>query len=158
MKVYEGQGPLLPQNNKTTPKKGSEGTDFQKIMDQAKSQTGHKGVIAHKENVGSIPEGVQIIHRANRPDAPVDIQEKKQLLDNLKETLDIIDFYAKKLRDRSFSVTGITPLVSHLEDRLNTLKDVESSPRTPEKLRPIVSDMVITIGTEVAKFKRGDYV
>jgi hypothetical protein len=37
------------------------------------------------------------------------------------------------------------------------LRRMEVDPGLPEKLKPIVSDLGLTIGKEVAKFKRGDY-
>ena len=158
MKIHEGQGPLIPPNSKIGPKKGSEVNDFQKIMDQTRLPIEGKEAITGKEVFGPVPDGVQIIQGTNRTNEPVNIPQKKQVLENIKETLDIVDFYAKKLGDTSLSATGLAPLVGHLEDRLDMLKELASSPRTPEKLRSVVSDMAISIGTEVAKFKRGDYV
>ena len=79
------------------------------------------------------------------------------LVDELLETLDLVDFYSSKLADSSISSSGLTPLINHLEDRMEGLKGMESAPETSEKLRSVISDMVITIGAEVAKFKRGDY-
>lgn len=158
MKVYKGQGPVLPQPNKDVNKKGTGEDGFQKIMDQVRSQTEKQGEITGRENLGPVPDGIQIVHGADRINEPLNMAERKQVLEELKQTLDIVDFYAARLADSSLSINGINPLIGHLEDRLEILRNMESAPGMPEKLRPVISDMVITIGTEIAKFKRGDYV
>ena len=158
MKINEGQGPLLPPKARTGPKKGSDVNDFQKIMNQTNSRIDHRSGVAGKEIPDSIPGGVQILQGTSRSGGPDNIPDKKQLLKDLKETLDVVDFYAQKLGDASLSANGLTPLIGHLEDRLGMLNEMASSPHTPENMKPVVSDMVITIGTEIAKFRRGDYV
>ena len=83
-------------------------------------------------------------------------QFKKTQLE-IEQTLDLVGFYAEKLGDPSFSAQGLTPLVDHLEERMEFLRSVESRPGLPDRVRPIISGLTLTIGTEVAKFRRGDY-
>ena len=86
------------------------------------------------------------------------ITDRGQVIGALGETLDLVDFYASKLGDSSLPASGLTPLIDHLEDRLKMLEDMESAAEIPEKMSSVLSDLKITIGTEIAKFRRGDYL
>ena len=157
MKIYEGQGSILQEIHKNMDKKGPKETDFKKIMDQTMLPAGKKGDIDPHRNLEPALDGIRINHGAEEIREPFKMVEKQQVIGEIQQTLDIIDFYAAKLADSSLSISGITPLIGHLEDKMETLRSMESAAGMPEKLRPIISDMVITIGTEIAKFKRGDY-
>ena len=157
MKINEGQGSILQQTHKNMDKERPKETDFKKIMDQTMLQVGKKGGIDPYLNLEPALDGIRIHHGAEEIREPFKMVEKQQVIGEIQQTLDIIDFYAAKLADSSLSIAGITPLIGHLEDKMETLRSMESAAGMPEKLRPIISDMVITIGTEIAKFKRGDY-
>ena len=157
MKVYEGQGPLFQQANKIINKKGENGNDFQKIMEGIDSKPDPAGVNPGKEDIGPIDGGVRIVYGAEKIGGAQKIDKELPLVAELQETLDLVDFYSSKLADSSISSSGLNPLISHLEERMEGLRNMESAPETSEKLRSVISDMVITIGSEVAKFKRGDY-
>lgn len=157
MKVYEGQGSVLQPTHKNMNKKGPKESDFQKIMDQTRLQPEKKGDLALYGDLGPVADGIHIHHGAEKINEPLKTVEKEQVMEEIRQGLDIIDFYAAKLADSSLSISGITPLIGHLEDKMETLRSMASAPGMPEKLRPIISDMVITIGTEIAKFRRGDY-
>ena len=86
-----------------------------------------------------------------------EVSERERVIGLLEETLDLVDFYAGKLGDPASPVRGLGPLVEHLEERLEGLKGIQSTPGVPEGLQPILSDLALTLGTEIAKFKRGDY-
>ena len=157
MKIHKGQGPILHETNKNMHKVVAKEGDFKKIMDQVGFSSGKREEITGGENLGTVVGGIQILRGTEQIKEPLNMAEKKQVIERLQETLDLVDFYAAKLADSSLSVKGITPLISHLEERLEGLQNMESVPGMPEKLRPIISDMAITIGAEIAKFKRGDY-
>ena len=108
-------------------------------------------------NSGQIARGVGILTGIDNVGGQFDIPDKRKMIDALQETLDLVDFYAGKLGDSSKDVTGLEPLIGHLEDRLETLRQMGSAPGIPEKLSPVISDMTITIGAEIERFKRGDY-
>jgi hypothetical protein len=156
MKVYEGQGSIIQQANTTLKNKNNDGSDFQKIMDEMNSGIENKGITPGQ--LPPVDNGIQIIHGIEKINGDSDLSAKEKIVNDLQNTLDMVDFYSKKLADSSMSVSDLDPLVSHLEDRMGTLKDLESSSDTPEKVRPVISDMVITIGAEIAKFRRGDYI
>ena len=157
MKVYEGQGPIFQEANKNTNKKASKEGDFQKIMDQIHSRPERIEKVTDKENPMSISEGINILHETEQINRQIDVVGKMQMLREIQETLDLVDFYSQKLADSSIPITGLDNLISNLEGRLDTLQNMESSPRIPKQLKAVISDMAITIGAEVTKFKRGDY-
>ena len=84
--------------------------------------------------------------------------QKGQLLDSIKDTLDLIDFYAGKLSDESFPTENLSSLVDQLDERLGSIKEMSSMEGIPEKLKPVISDVAVTIGTEIERYRRGDYI
>lgn len=157
MKIYEGQIPNYQENGEKQINKGTNGSEFQKVMDQITPSSGQKGVVSGKENLSAVANGIQIIHGADDVKMAGFNNGNAQILDELQDTLDLVDFYADKLGDSSVSANGLSPLIEHLEDRMEGLHNSGASSETPEKIRSIISDMTITIGSEIEKFKRGDY-
>ena len=45
----------------------------------------------------------------------------------------------------------------HLEGRLNSLREMETIPGLPKPLKSVIMDMSVALGTEIVRFKRGDY-
>lgn len=157
MKVHEGQGPVLPQAQKDVKKKGAGEGDFQKIMQEASLQTEAKEGKALHGIKQPPPSGIRFIKGAEEIQETPKELERKQVIDELQQTLDLVDFYAAKLADSSLPASGMNPLIDHLEDRLSNLRSMETNTELPEPLKPVISDMLVTIGTEIAKFRRGDY-
>ena len=157
MKIYEHQGPVkLQGESKKLRPSGEPEKDFQKVIEQMKeagkmTNSSAKVDAALRPAVLNRINGVEIVQPANY------VPNKANLIDALKESLDLLDFYADKLADGSLPADGMQPLVDHLDERLTTLMRMEVDPGLPEKLKPIVSDLGLAIGKEVAKFKRGDY-
>jgi len=151
MKVYENQGLI---HSKKTHKNGDKDDEFQKIMDQMQAETMKS---EEAVNPGSVaPQlDVRIIQGVQQTGSST--QVKQMVLNELRNTLDLVDFYAEKLGNTSLPVTGLAPLIEHLDERLKNLQNMESAKGLPDKLRPIVNDVVVTLGTEIAKFRRGDY-
>ena len=158
MKVYEDQAPLLHQTAKRVDKKVNRENDFQKIMDEKMAGVEKGGVPNVQPSGDPVVGGVQILRGIEQIRRPSEAVGNQPVLDEIQKTLDLIDFYGEKLGDPSLSSKGLDPLVGHLEERLGSLRKMASNPEMPDKLRPILSDVVLTMGTEIAKFKRGDYV
>lgn len=159
MKIYEEQGLVLQEASKGIRKKDVQGVDFQKIMEE-KIIPGdrEKGTVV-QVNREPVISGVQILRGAEKvASTPLEPIERSEILDEISSTLDLVDFYAQKLADTSISAEGMNPLVDRLEERLEGLRRMETSKGLPDQLRPILSDVVLTMGTEIAKFRRGDYV
>ena len=156
MKVSETQHGQVTGSEGKVRTRPSEQGDFQKIMDQA-VQKGQAGGEVQSASGVPVPQGVQIIPGLDRVQAVHSEGAKDRLLSDLRETLDMVDHYAAALGNSSLSSQEMRPLVEHLEGRVQGLREMESDPALPDKLRNVVSDLAITIGTEAAKFGRGDY-
>lgn len=155
MKIDETHRVLLEQQGKINKNKKSEAGSFQQMMDQ---------MISSAETKKALPVNINPVQIINGPAGTFPINEsiepakKDLLLDSLKETLDIIDFYATKLADESFPTENLSSLVDQLDERLGSIKDMSAMEGVPEKLKPVISEVAITIGTEIERFRRGDYV
>lgn len=158
MKIYEGQGSLLSGVEKAKKKSGHQGGDFQNIMDQIRSPLEKEGTMVKDLNRPPLLNNIQILHGLDRIEASSNKNNKQDMINILKETMDLVDFYAEKLVDPSMPSSGLTVLVDHLEGRLERINSIVLDREIPEKLRTIISDMQITIGSEITKFKRGDYL
>ena len=158
MKIYENQGVLLEQQKKVNKNQNADTDSFQKIMDQMTATETNNASSSLPLNINP----VQIIDStagvASVNGIMSDPTEKSMLLDSLKETLDLVDFYAGKLSDKSFPAESLTSLVDQLDDRLESIKMMSSEEGVPEGLKPVIDDMAVTIGTEIERFRRGDYI
>ncbi len=141
------------QKNRTS---GGEGR-FQEIMEQAVQKEAAGGAGVRQPAGVPIPEGVQIIPGLERVRSVQAEDARERLLADIRETLDLVDHYARALGDPSLSPDEMRPLVEHLEGRIDGLRQMEADPAVPGELRGVVSDLAITLSTEVAKFGRGDY-
>jgi hypothetical protein len=48
-------------------------------------------------------------------------------------------------------------MIDHLEDRLLRLEEMTSSTVLPDSLKTLLDETMTVMGTEIAKFRRGDY-
>jgi hypothetical protein len=158
MKIHEGHGPKMENTGMVKSKNGHAGSDFKKIMDQVAS--GQEVKQSDSQNLNAVPNvdsiiGINRIHPVNT--VPVS-HEKRLLLDSLRDTLDLIDFYADKLGNGNIPAEDLTPLIERLDDRLESLKIISEGDNVPDEMKPVISEMRISIGTEIERFKRGDYI
>lgn len=155
MKINESQRMLLEQQGKINKNKNTDADSFQKIMNQMTSSAGTNKTLPVNINPVQIIDGTAGALPINGSIGPA---EKDLLLNSLKETLDLIDFYAGKLGDMSFPADNLSSLVDQLDNRLASIKDMSSMEGVPEQLKPVISDVAVTIGTEIERFRRGDYI
>ncbi len=159
MKIFEGQGPKMEDIGKTRFKNESGGDDFRKIMDQLISVQ-EPARSESSQSLNAVPniEGIINVNRINPVNSIIVSSEKKLLLDSLRDTLNLVDFYAGKLADENIQSKDLTPLIEQLDGRLESLKIMGKGDNVPETLRPVITDMTVTIGAEIAKYRRGDYL
>jgi len=134
-----------------------EGGSFQKVLEDAAGQGPGKGQAVTGPESMPPPGGVQIVSGPEEIKGSYPYEKQQQLLRDIGETLDSVDFYAASLKNGTLSTSDMRPLVEHLEVRLEGLRALEQDPNLPGGLKNIVSDLAVTLGTEVAKFGRGDY-
>lgn len=80
-----------------------------------------------------------------------------QVVKEVESALDLAGFYAKKLEDPAIKTASLEPLVTHLEEKMDALRFLKDHGSMDQQLKTIVSELDVTVGTEVAKFRRGDY-
>ncbi|MFO8156458.1 MAG: hypothetical protein R6U87_10745 [Thiohalospira sp.] len=157
MKITETQhGQVQGSGTGKSTNKVEEGR-FQKIMEQVVHKSSAQGTGVERAIGMPVPDGIQIIPGLEKSSAAHSGGAKDMLLGEIRDTLDMIDHYASGLGDTSIPASDMKPLMEHLEGRLESLQRMEAAPELPDKLRSVVSDLVITIGTEAARFGRGDY-
>ena len=155
MKINESQRLLIEQQGKVNKSRNKDAGSFQQIMDQVTSRTAINNTLPLSMNPVQIIDGPAAVAHVN---GPSETSGKDMLLGSLKDTLDLIDFYAGKLGDSSFPTENLSSLVDKLDDRLTAIKSMSSAEDMPEKLKPVVSDIAVTLGTEIERFRRGDYI
>jgi len=157
MKVNETSGHIQgPPVRKNRPGGGGDGT-FQEIMDQVSRQG--STAPGSPSLPASVPvfDGVQILPGAGGVDASPATAARERVLQEIRDTLDVVDRYAAHLGNPSLSASDLRPLAEHLEGRLGGLRRMEADSELPGTLRSVVSDLAVTISAEMAKFGRGDY-
>ena len=63
-----------------------------------------------------------------------------------------------RLRSDANSATMERALRSARSRTLQVLSNMEGVEGISDKLRPVISDLKLTIGTEIEKYRRGDYI
>ena len=158
MKIYESQGQNLVNNPKNVDKKSLANNEFQKMMDNLLTSSGKEITENINKPAEIIMQGIHITSDISGVQNTTVMTGKEQALETLKQTLDLVDFYVSKLSDTSIPSKEMAPIIENLEEKISTLNHFELNPLTPDKLKPVLKDVSITIGTEIAKFKRGDYL
>ena len=157
MKVDEGLGPHLQEAHHKADKKGAKQGEFDKVMNQVISRSDRDQEISSQKCPTPITQGVVIGEGVMEVKDVATATAKQQVLEGIREALDIVDFYAAKLADASQPIATMSPLIGHLREKMEGLQGLVSQPGVPERLKPLISDTVLAIGTEIAKFERGDY-
>jgi hypothetical protein len=157
MKITETQQGRIPGTVPGKTARRDEEGGFQKVMDEVSGNERTNATGVQRAAGAPVPEGVQIIPGLAKVNGAGIEGARETLLADIRETLDMIDHYAADLGKTDLPPAAMKPLVDHLEGRIQGLRRMEQDAALPEPLRDVVSDLVITIGTEVAKFGRGDY-
>ena len=157
MKIQGGYGPVFQTSVTNKNKTGTSGSDFKDILDQMNTPSEAKASAGIRENGAPVLGGIQIVPELGSKEEISGRDDKKIVIRQLQETLDMIDFYAGKLADSSVEAKDLAPLVGHIDERLETLRDMERSPDVHEGLKPIISDLTLTLGAELERFRQGYY-
>jgi hypothetical protein len=127
---------------------------FRKMVDHAIKGGEREETSVHRGTPPPDICGVTILTGA----APAGFQGGHQLLlEELDQALDLVDFYIAKLGDKRIGLHTVGRVVDQLEERCSRLRSIESDQNLPGDLKGFVSDLTLTMGKEIARFKRGDY-
>ncbi len=152
MKIYDRQTVSFNQPDKNERKNISEKNDFQAIIDKLTTSSSSSENKSAANIQMPFSNGIGIVLKQDP------FEEKRDVLTGLKDTLDIVDFYAEKLADSSIPSDNLSPLVEQLEQRMDMLKEMGTSSQMDDRLKTIISDVATTMGVEIERFKRGDYL
>ncbi len=142
-----------PGPGRTNEGQGGKG-EFREIMERIMPQENAPAGAAKGPASAPPPDGVSITPGVTetRPSA-----RKSEILSRVRETIDTVDFYAARLGDPGIPAEDMGPLVGHLESRMTELEEAARDRELPREVRTMLSDLAAGIGSEVAKFGRGDY-
>jgi len=161
MKVTDNIGNLFAESTKTQSQKSKPEQSFSEVLDQvaqgpAGGSTGPKAtpVIPPPGALDPVPlsGSVQAMSQCDEETAV-----EPGLIDELETILLAFDRYRIKLGDSSVPVDDLADIIGHLEDRIGRLQALSASSGIREGLRDVTSGLMITLSTEIEKYKRGDY-
>jgi hypothetical protein len=158
MKIYEGQGLTFNQLDTQNKKNAVEKNDFQSILDKINSTTFNKEAAVPSNAQTQVINSIGMLINTTPAYGSSVTGAKEQVLTGLKDTLNLVDQYAQKLADTSLPSKSLSPLVEQLEQNMDALKDMSTAAGVDDKLKSIITDVTGTVGVEIAKFKRGDYL
>lgn len=157
MKITESHGTFAPVDP-SKPYQGNEvNGEFQKVMDQAVQELKSKQPPPQRPVIGLESKGLGKTNPVGQPSVAEAFSHRDTILSEIHQTLDLVDFYIQKLGDASIPVRDLHSLMDHMERKMQTLKNFGEQTKIPDNLQSILSDLFITLGTEAAKFRRGDY-
>jgi hypothetical protein len=157
MKISDANGSMMPGINGTRAEKSKTKGAFQEVMSQAMEQRDGKTAEPASMNspgASSIIAPAQLIRDIEGQNP---IPSGAQVMKEVESMLDLTGFYTKKLEDSSIKTASLEPLVTHLEEKMEGLRDLKNNGNIDKELKGIVSELDLAVGTEVAKFRRGDY-
>ncbi len=157
MKISDANKSMMPGINGTKTGKSKVKTAFQEVMNQVAERGGKEAEVPASVNTAHASPNItppQLIRDLEGQDG---IATRYKLMKEVENTLDLAGFYTQKLGDPGVKTTFLEPLVNHLEAKMEDLRFLQNNGKIDEELKAIVSDLDITLGTEVARFRRGDY-
>jgi hypothetical protein len=161
MKITDNMGNLFAQGSKNPSQKSRTEQSFSEVLVQI-AQGPVEESSGLKAGTSIPPLGALDPITLSEPVRPLSQSEGETplaagLIHELETILDAFDGYRKKLGDVSIPMDDLADIIGHLEDRIDRLQVLNSAATTPEGLKEVTSGLMITIATEIEKFRRGDY-
>jgi hypothetical protein len=157
MKIPDTKGSVFSEMSIQKGGKSKANGSFRKVMNEVMEQQDGKTARPHSVNSPEFPQNIcptQVIRDIGKQN---DSLSGTQVTKELENVLDLAGFYSKKLGDPAVKTASLEPLVTHLEGKMEGLRLLREQGNMDEKLKSIVSELDLALGTEVARFKRGDY-
>jgi hypothetical protein len=122
---------------------------FKRSLEKAMEAQNTTGAPFSPSALGEVRPAV--FHQIDTPTESVALQTN--------QLLDLLDDYARNLKDPSRSLKDIAPLMEEISSNAqNLLQETKRISPSEEKLRGIASSAAIMAQVELIKFKRGDYI
>lgn len=157
MKIYDTTGIMLPQKNGQSAGNVKSKGEFQKMMSDVMSQQDQTSSPVPSGNPNLFTQNSATVQNIPTAGGIESCKSEPKEVRELQGLLDLADIYAQKLSDTSIATKALQPLVTHLEEGLDGLSQLEQKGGLDTGLKKIISELNVTLGTEIAKFKRGDY-
>ncbi len=158
MKIHEIESVGLPQKIRGRSGSAKPKGDFQEVMNRAINRDIANDVKKPSVNPVLVPETVVHVQPAQTLGSGEGVDNFGQkALREVEGALEMVGYYADKLADPDLKTEALEPLVTHLEERLHGLSLLDREGPLDGTLKGIISDLNINLGTEIAKFRRGDY-
>jgi hypothetical protein len=157
MKISDTRGSLLTEINGQKGRNSKANGTFQKVMSETLQRETGKSAQPLSVNSLEFSSDIRPAQMIRGVEAPDGIFPGTQVMRELQSTLDLAGFYTTKLGDPAIKTPSLEPLVSHLEEKLEGLRSLKEEAGLDEELKGIVSELDLALGTEVARFRRGDY-
>ena len=142
MKINELKNAQTANNTQKVTKKGSDGSDFQKILEskQTTSSAPITSAAAVEHLQKTIPVGLRL--------------ESMQLTE---QTISTLEEFSSVLGNLHFSGKDMEPLVEALEDETRAILDLKNQLPSHDPLTDILDRVATVSYVETSKYRRGDY-
>jgi hypothetical protein len=157
MKISDTQASMLSEMSTQKSGKSKADGSFQKVMNEVMEQQDEKAARPDSANSPEFPQDISPTQMIRDIGGQNDSLSGTQVMKELENILDLAGFYSRKLGDPAIKTASLEPLITHLEGKMEGLRSLKENGSMDDKLKSIVSDLDLTLGTEVARFRRGDY-
>jgi len=157
MKISDTNGSMMPGINGPRAGKSKVKGAFQEVMSQVMEQRDGKTAEPASVNSPGASSNITPAQLIRDIEGRNGIPSGVQVVKEVESALDLAGFYAKKLEDPAIKTASLEPLVAHLEEKMDGLRFLKDHGNMDQELKTIVSELDLTVGTEVARFRRGDY-
>jgi hypothetical protein len=162
MKITDNIGNLFAQSSKRPSQQAKPEQSFSEVLDQVAQGPG-EGSSGLKAGTIMPPLGGLNPVTLSESVGPLSQSDGETplaagLIDELETILHAFDHYRTKLGDESVPVDDLADIIGHFEDRIARLQALSAAATTPEGLKEVTSGLMISMATEIEKYRRGDYV
>lgn len=157
MKVSDTKGSLFSEINTQKGGKSKTNGEFRKVMNEVLERQDGKTTLPVSVNAPEFSSNISPAQMIRDIGGQNDSLFGTQAIKELESMLDLAGFYTRKLGDPAVKTASLEPLVTHLEGKMEGLRSLKEQGSMDDELKSIVSELDLALGTEVARFRRGDY-
>ncbi|MBW2093616.1 MAG: hypothetical protein JRI80_01890 [Deltaproteobacteria bacterium] len=157
MKISDANGSMMPGINGPRAGKSKAKGAFQEVMSQVMEQRDGKTAEPASVNTAGASPNIAPTQLIRNVEGQNSIPSGAQVMKEVESALDLAGFYTKKLENPAIKAASLEPLVTHLEEKMEGLRFLKDQGNIDEELKKIVFELDLAVGTEVARFRRGDY-
>ena len=157
MKISDTQASMFSEMSTRKSGKSKADGSFQKVMNEVMEQQDEKAARPDSTNSPEFRPDISPTQMIREIGGQNDSLSGTQVMKELESVLDLAGFYSRKLGDPAVKTASLEPLITHLEGKMEGLRSLKEHGSMDDKLKSIVSELDLTLGTEVARFRRGDY-